>query len=150
MARGGVTGGSIRVQGLAQLIGDFYKIDRRLSYELRRELVEIGNIVSDEAKNTTLPGQQLAAGQGGADGRPNTGALQRSIRSKMRGQSTVVVESRRTTKRRYAYGAIYEFNKGRAFLEPALNNKTEDIMRSIDDMFTRLVSANGFGKGGLL
>lgn len=150
MARGGVTGGTIRVEGLAELIRDFYRIDKQLSGDLRRELVEVGKIVADDAKNVQMPRQGLAAGQGGKDGRANSGTLQNSIRSKMRGQSTVIVEQRRNKKMRYAYGAIYEFDRGRAYLGPALDAKSSEVIEAIDDMFDRVVSANGFGTGGIL
>lgn len=150
MALRGVTGGSIRVEGLGQLVSDFYKINRELSKDLRRELVDIGKIVVDEAVTQTLPRQNLAAGQAGTDLRRNTGTLQRSIRSKMRGQSAVIVEQRRPKKKKFAYGAIYEFDRGRAFLVPALEAKTDDIIEAIDDMFDRLVSKNGFNRGGIL
>lgn len=149
MALKGVTGGSIRVEGLADLVGDFYKINRQLSKDLRRELVDIGKIVVDEAVNVTLPQQNLAAGQAGIDMRPNTGRLAKSLRSKMRGQSAVVVEQRRPPKKKFAYGVQFEFG-GREFLVPALENKTDDIIEAIDDMFDRLVSKNGFNRGGIL
>ena len=138
------------MEGLAELIRDFYRMDKQLSGDIRRELVDIGKIVADEAKDVQMPRQGLAGGQPGLDKRPNTGALQRSIRSKMRGQSTVVVEQRRSKNQRYAYGAIYEFDRGRAYLGPALDAKSDEVIEALDDMFDRLVSANGFGRGGLL
>lgn len=150
MARGGVTGGSIRVEGLRELINAFYKMDRQLSKEIRQELILIGNLVVDEARDTQMPQQQLAAGQLGQDGVPNTGKLQKSLRAKMQGQSTAVVESRKPRGSKYAYGAIYEFDQGRPFLVPALEAKTDDIMEALGDMVDRLVSANGFGRGGIL
>lgn len=124
-------------------------MDKQLARDVRRELISIGDIVRDEARDVQMPRQQLAGGQAGKDGRANTGALQKSVRTRMRG-SSVIVESRRRSKSNYAYGAIYEFNRGRAFLGPALDAKSGEVMQSLDDMLDRLVSANGFGRGGLL
>lgn len=147
--RGGVVGGSVRVEGLGALIRDFQRMDKQLAKDLRRELIDVGKIVAEEAKDTQMPSQGLAGGQPGEDGKANTGALQKSIRARMRGTSTIV-ESRRPTGRKFAYGAIYEYEKGRPFLEPALDAKTEEVVEALDDMLSRLVSANGFGRGGIL
>lgn len=148
MARRGVRGGSVRVEGLADLIRDFSRMDKSLARDIRRELIDIGKIVAEEAKENQVPSQDLAAGQRGRDDQRNTGKLQRGLRAKMRGSATVV--ENRAKRDGYLYPAIYEYGKGRPFLEPALDAKTEDVIMALDDMLDRLVSANGFGRGGLL
>lgn len=148
MALRGVTGSSIRVEGLSQLIRDFNRMNKDLARDLRRELLDVGKIVADEAKDVQIPDQQLAGGQAGEDSARNTGRLQKGVRPRMRG--TAVIVENRAKNRGYGYPAIYEFNKGRPFLNPALDARTEDVVEALDDMLNRLVSANGFGRGGIL
>lgn len=148
MALRGVKGGSVRVEGLSKLIRDFNRMDKQLARDLRRELLDVGRIVADEAKDVQVPGQDLAGGQSGKDGERNTGRLQKGIRPRMRGTATIV--ENRAKRDGYAYAAIYEYGKGRPFLEPALDARSEDVVEALDDMLTRLVSANGFGRGGIL
>lgn len=150
MARRGVMGGSVRVEGLSQLVRDFNRMDKQLARDLRRELVDVGKIVADETKDVQIPDQQLGAGQSGDDGVRNSGRLQGSIRARMRGTATIVEQRRDGSRSKYAYGRIYEFDRGRPFLEPALDARSEDVVEALDDMLTRLVSANGFGRGGIL
>jgi hypothetical protein len=150
MALRGVRGGSVRVEGLSQLIRDFNRMNKQLGTDLRRELVDIGKIVADEAKNEQMPSQELAGGQSGEDNVRNSGRLQSSIRPRMRGTATIVEQRRDGSYSKFPYGAIYEYSKGRPFLEPALDARTEDVVQALDDMLDRLSSANGFGRGGIL
>jgi len=150
-----VTGSTVRVDGLAQLIRDFDAVSKELSRDLRRELLDVARMVSDHARTNVVFKESLGAGQGGQDRRPNTGRLQRGIRPKMRG-ATAIVESRTKSRGGYPYPGIYEFGVSgrararRAFLEPALDQKSDDVVRSIEDMFDRLTSEHGLGRGGLL
>lgn len=125
-------------------------MDKQLATDLRRELIAVGKIVEEEARTQQLPNQGLAGGQSGEDGVSNSGQLQGSIRARMRGTATIVEQRRDGNRSKYAYGRIYEFNRGRPFLGPALDAKTEDVVEALDDMLDRLVSANGFGRGGIL
>lgn len=130
-------------------------MDRQLSRDLRRELVLVGEIVADEARENQIPQQDLAAGQAGVDGLANSGRLQKGIRSKMRG-SAVVVENRAQAGKKsgnYKYPAAIEYGfRGdpRPTLVPALEERKEDVIEALDDMLDRLVSKNGFGRGGIL
>lgn len=144
----GARAGSIRVEGLSRLISDFHAMDKEMAADLRRELIDIGNIVTEEARDKQVPEQNLAAGQRGEDDRRNTGKLQRGLRAKMRGAATIV--ENRAKRDKYLYPSIYEYGKGRPFLEPALDAKTDEIVEALGDMIDRLTSANGFGRGGLL
>ena len=148
MALRGVRGGSVRVEGLSQLIRDFNRMNKDLARDLRRELLLVGQIVADEAKDEQIPKQDLAAGQFGSDDKRNTGRLQKGVRPRMRGTTTIV--ENRTKNKGYRYPAEYEYNRGRAFLGPALDAKSEEVVEALDDMLDRLVSANGFGRGGIL
>lgn len=143
MARRGYTGSTIQVSGLRELIRDFNKMDRELGRDVQRELQEVARIVSDEAKDVA---QQ--------EGLVDTGRLQRGIRPRVRG-TTAIVENR-AKNRGYKYPGIYEYGvsgrdrKRRPFLEPALDNKQEDVVEALEDMLDRLTSRNGFGRGGVL
>lgn len=154
MAVRGVTGSTVTVRGLRELIRDFRRIEAQLARELRRELLAIGQIVADEAKNVQVPKKSLGAGQGGADGTPNTGRLQRGIRPRMRGATTIV--ENRSSRKGYKYPGIYEYGvsgRGRArrpFLQPALEAKQGEVIEALEDMLDRLTSENGFGRGGML
>ena len=150
MALRGVRGGSVRVEGLSALIRDFNRMDKQLSRDLRRELIAVGQIVADEAVEVQMPNQNLAAGQAGDDDVRNSGQLQGSIRARMKGTATIVEQRRDGRRSKFAYGGIYEYHKGRPFLEPALDAKTEEVVEALDEMLDRLTSANGFGRGGIL
>jgi hypothetical protein len=123
-------------------------MDKQLARDLRKELLLVGQIVADEATNVQIPRQNLAAGQSGTDKKRNTGRLQRGVRPRMRGTATIV--ENRAKSGGYRYPALYEYNKDRPFLEPALDAKTDEVVEALDDMLDRLTSANGFGRGGIL
>jgi hypothetical protein len=154
MAVRGVTGSTVAVKGLRELIRDFHRLEAELARELRRELLAIGKIVADEAKTVQVPQKNLAAGQLGEDKSINTGKLQRGIRPRMRGATTIV--ENRTNRSGYKYPGIYEYGlsgRGRSrrpFLVPALNAKQPEVIEALEDMLDRLTSANGFGRGGTL
>lgn len=126
-----------------------------MSGDLRRELILVGEIVAEEARDVQVPQQDLAEGQAGVDDVSNSGRLQKGIRSKMRG-SAVVVENRAKAGKKsgnYKYPAVIEFGfrgPARPTLEPALEARKEDVIEALDDMLDRLVSRNGFGRGGVL
>lgn len=155
MARIRATGSTIRVEGLAQLIRDMDLVSKELSRDLRRELLDVARIVSDHARTSVVLREGLGPGQAGQDRKANTGRLQRGIRPKMRG-ATAIVENRTKSRNGYPYPGIYEFGVSgrartrRAFLEPALDQKKDDVVRSIEDMLDRLTSSHGLGRGGLL
>jgi HK97 gp10 family phage protein len=155
MAPRGVTGSTVTVKGLSELIRDFHRVNRDLAREVRREMLAIGKIVADEAKEQQVPEQDLAAGQSGADNVSNTGRLQKGIRPRMRG-ATTIVENRTKGRNGYKYPGIFEYGvSGRArarrpFLVPALDEKQGEVIEALEDMLDRLTSANGFGRGGIL
>lgn len=150
--RGGYTGGTIRVQGLNALVRDFNRVASGLKADLQRELQDVAEIVSDEAKDIV---QQ--------EGLVDSGRLLKGIRPRVRG-TTAIVENRAKSPRpktarartrgNYPYPGIYEYGraggKRRPFLVPALDNKQEDVVEALEDMLDRLTSRNGFGRGGIL
>lgn len=131
--------GTIRVVGLQQLQSTLYKIDKGISGELRKELTDVARIVSDEAKTLAPKGE--------------TGVLRRSIRPKMKGGSTAIVEARRDYFRRYNYSLIIHFGsygtRGKRgptpFLYDALERKQTEVVRLLDERLRRFIEG-GFGR----
>ena len=122
----------IRVKGLDDLVRDFGKVDRGLRKELQGEIRKVAGIVAGEAK-------ERAVRQGLVD----SGKLVRSIRPGVR-RSTGVVRVT-ATRDGFPYPAVYEFGGGgvRAFLMPALKDKTDDVFKGLEDMLDRLTSQAG-------
>lgn len=139
------TGATIAVQGLDQLVRDFGKINVDLRREVQRELQAVAEIVAVQAR------ADVAAG-----GLVKSGRLQKGIRSRVRGATAIVEDRAKAKGSGYPYPGIYEFGvsgrdkKRRPFLEPALEKKQPEVMRSLEDLLDRLTSKNGFGRGGLL
>lgn len=139
------TGATIAVQGLDQLVRDFGKINVDLRREVQRELQAVAEIVAVQARADVA-----------ASGLVKSGRLQKGIRSRVRGATAIVEDRAKAKGSGYPYPGIYEFGvsgrdkKRRPFLEPALEKKQPEVMRSLEDMLDRLTSKNGFGRGGLL
>lgn len=134
---------SVDVHGLQALIRSFNRMDKSLGKELRKELKDVARIVSTEARDIALHKGLL-----------DTGRLIRTTRPAVRGETALV----RTTanNKGYQYPMIFEYGgRGetgigpRAYLEPALQNKREDVIEALDEMLGRLASENGFGRGVL-
>lgn len=128
----GTMGQTLVVQGLAQLQRDLYKANREARTEVREGLKDVGRIVSTEAK-------QLAATRL----TPRTGDLVRKIVPTVRAQG-VFVEAK-AKHRGYAYPRKFEFggrSSRRAFLVPALQNKQDEVYRSMERWVDSFLSEN--------
>lgn len=143
MARG-VTSTTVRVEGLSELIRDLGKLERGIRKEIRGELKDVAEIVAEQARDN-------AREQGLVD----SGRLVKLTKPFARG-STAGVRSG-ATRDGYPYPARYEFGgRGanavgpRAYLRPALDEKTSDVVDALGDVIDRLTSASGFGRGGTL
>lgn len=119
--------GTVRVHGLDQLVRDFRKLEGGLAQEVRKELGEAGKIVALDARSR-FEGIQ-----------PRSAA---SIRQRLRGAATVVVEQRKgkTTGKRADFGRL---QMARAFL-PALESKSGEVTRNLEQMLDRLGRRAGF------
>ena len=132
-------GATIRVTGLADLQATLYKIDKGISRELRKELTDVARIVSDQAKENAPVGK--------------TTVLRRSIRPKIKGGSTAIVEARRDYFRRYNYSLLIHFGsygtRGKRgptpFLYDALEQKRGEVVRLLDQRLRRFIES-GFGR----
>lgn len=130
---------TIRVTGLQALQSTLYKIDKGISGELRKELISVARIVSEEARDLAPQGK--------------TTNLRRSIRPKMKGGSTAIVEARRDYFRRYNYSLLIHFGqygtRGKRgptpFLYDALQRKQGEVVRQLDERLRRFIES-GFGR----
>jgi hypothetical protein len=118
---------TVRVEGLDQLVRDFRKLEGGLAKEVRDELGEAGKIVAVDAR-ARFEGIQ-----------PRSAA---SMRMRLRGAATVVVEQRRgkTTGKRGDFGSL---QMRRAFV-PALESKSPEVVRHLEQMLDRLGRRAGF------
>jgi hypothetical protein len=138
--------GAIRVEGISALIRDLNRMDRELGRDVQRELQATARIVSDEAK---FQYRQLPLEQ--------TGRTERSIRPRVKGRSTAIVEARRSYFRRYYYPVIYHFGtygtrpsrSGIPWMYLALERKQSEVVRRLDQMLDRLVGGGLGGRSGL-
>ena len=126
-----MAGGTVRVEGLHELLGALGRVDRGATREIRKELrVGVGGaFVRDVKDRISLMGLV------------KSGKLRASIRPAVRGSTLVVRSSpplhpgRRSSE---GYAAVYEYGahggrRRRAFLEPTLdawqtNGKLEESM----------------------
>lgn len=121
------TGSTIRVKGLKELTRDFKKMDKELSKDVRGELKDAGDIVRVEATSRFS----------GYDARSAAG-----YKTRVRSAGFVSVEQslRRVTGKRGDYGAL----QMRKALGPALDDKTDEVVKTLDKMLGRLAGENGF------
>jgi hypothetical protein len=94
---------TIRVEGLADLLKTFGRIDKQLSKEIKRELREIGGIVLKDAKANALA---EGFGKPGASGR-GSGDLLRGLKLRQRRGDIAIVET--AMRAGFNYPKIYEF-----------------------------------------
>jgi hypothetical protein len=130
-------GGTLQVEGLAQLQRDLNRVNKTAKGEVRDGLKGVGKIVSDQA-------QLIAA----AKGLNKTGQLIRRIVPTVR-QQGVFVEAKAKRKSPkypsgYPYPAVYEYGirRGRPFLEPALNKSQNEVERAMERWLDTFLSKN--------
>jgi hypothetical protein len=137
---------TVKLEGWSQLQRSFKAVDRRLPLELKREL----RVIADEVRVAAvdIAGQRGLAPPG-RSGR-GTGALIGGIKT-FSTQSAAGVRDT-TVRGGFNYPAVYEYGHGRvrAFLNPALEQKHEIVVTKISEMFDRLASSEGLGRGGIL
>jgi hypothetical protein len=146
-----ISSGPVQVQGLRQFDRFLGRVSKDAQRELRSELRVIARSVRDEAR-------QQAIGQGfGGTGRSGRGRgeLLRKLTYGVRGGLAYIAEGAVRTEGRgapFKYPAVFEYGRRqhRPFLLPALDAKRQDVYRGIEDLFDRLTSENGLGRGGLL
>lgn len=140
-----MTGASIHVEGLRELVRAFGRMNPALRLEMNRELRKLGKEVAQEA--------QLIAGEKGLR---ESGSLIGGIRTRLNVGTVSIVSTARKVSPKYPggydYPRRYEFERGgaRAFLQPALERRAPAALQALDEIFSRMVSESGFGGGGLL
>lgn len=118
---------TVRVQGLNALIRDLRSMEGGLAQEVRKELLEVGKPVAEDARG------RLSAYN------PTSAA---GIRARLRGAATVTVEQSkgRTTGKRPDWGALVM----RRALSPALDARSADVVSGLEQMLGRFASRHGF------
>lgn len=124
----------IQVDGLGDLVRAFRKLESDLPGQVKGELKEAAGIVAREAK-----------AQAAQQGLRRTGALIAAIRpSVRRGTIAAVTDNVKSKTSGFLYGRIYEYARGRAYLEPAVDAKRTEVERRIDVMLGRMGHDVGF------
>lgn len=133
MAVRGSRGGTVAVEGLAEFVRDCRRIGGELPGEVRKELRGVAGIVEGEAREVAI-----------RKGLVKTGRLVRATKRFAAGARAGVRNF--ATNRGYRYPERFEYGDGgvRAFLEPALDNKQDDVVDALDDMLGRLADRRGF------
>jgi len=148
MARGGGAlrsasfGGTLQVEGLAQLQRDLNRVNKTAKKEVRDGLKEVGDIVAQKAKF-------IAAAQGL---RGRTGDLIKKIKPTVRQQGVFVEAKAKHPSKKYPggyrYPGLYEgidgYARGRArpFLWPAAETSEAQVERAMDNWLDTFLSKN--------
>lgn len=136
MARGRTVGGTVRVDGLEELIRDLTRVQKDLKPRIRAELKDVASIVADEA-------QKIATARGLVD----SGKLVRSIRPGMSGSTALIRET--ANRRGFPYPALYEYGGSsshpkRPFMEPAVARKQDQVRDELEKVVDRVMDSAGF------
>lgn len=147
-----VTGYSIRIEGLGDLMRAFQNMDPLLRQETRV-------MIREQAEITEKAAVYIAASKGLRDEAhaPEGGGLIDTIGlgDAFAGAGGYLVYIRDTANRssksypNYSYPRRYEYS-GRAFLRPAVWQAAPAVEYLLDRLFDALVSESGFGAGGTL
>lgn len=121
---------AIIIEGSNELVRAFGRVDKDLKRGLQRELRGAAQIVAGAAR------EKLSALNPPATGRTITG-----VRPRLRiGSAYVEQRLGKTTGKRGDWGAT---QMKRAFL-PALSEKTDEVMESVERMLDKAADRNGF------
>ena len=143
MGRGGALrsatfGGTLQVEGLAQLQRDLNKVNKTAKTEVRDGLKEVGEIVANKAR--------FIAAANGLRGK--TGDLISKTKPTVRQQGVFVEAKARKKSKKYPsgyrYPGIYEFDPRRArpFLWPAAETSEAQVERAMDRWLDTFLSKN--------
>lgn len=130
--------GPIQATGIRELVRDFNKLDKDLAKNIKSEIKDVAGVVAEEAKATALRKDLY-----------DTGKLVKSIRPSFRsGRAYVRAGAKRKS---FPYPVVYEYGgRGtdsigpRAFLQPALDAKEEEVVKKLDDTIGSLGQDHGF------
>lgn len=128
-----MAGYAVKIEGLPQLVRGFERMGADVKKAVRADLRQSGDLVRDQARLNA-----------DARGLRRSGRLISGMRTIVRSGADVRV--RDVTKRKgFPYPAVYEYGGGgsRNFLEPALGQKTNEVMDRLDTMLERLFANPG-------
>lgn len=111
---------TVKVHGLNEFVRDLKKADADVKREFQRALRDAAKMVAAEAK-------VVAA----ARGLFRTGKLISGIGVSVRGTRAYVKD--KTTRDGFPYPGLYEFKRGRPFMQPALEQKTDAVVSLLED-----------------
>jgi hypothetical protein len=120
----------VKLEGLGALQRELKRTESELGAELAAELKEAGKIVEDEA-HVLIREQRLVGGE------RSSGRLDRLTRTAVRSRGVVVVRSA-ANRQGFPYPRLWEFARGRAFLNPALDRKRDAVLARVERMLDRL------------
>jgi hypothetical protein len=122
-----VAGEVVRVEGVRELDQALRLMDADLRRELRRELTNVGKIVSEDARSRL----------GAFSARSAAG-----IRPRLRSAAEITIEQRKgkTTGAHPEWGAF----QMRKVLLPARESKRSEVLEALEDMLTRIGRRAGF------
>ena len=112
--------------GFREFVRECYAAGPEAKAAVRHELQQVGELVAEEARSVA---GEVGLAPPGRSGR-GTGALAARIRPLVTGRSVFVREL--ASRQGYSYPALYEFQRGRPFLYPALERKQEEVLARFD------------------
>lgn len=123
--------GTVRTTGLRETIRAFNNLERTVSREIQAELKQAAEPVVATARDAISRYQ---------------GARVTSIVPRAAGASVFVTQkARKVTGKRGDFGRLQQRH-----LERALEDNQEAVVREVEQVLDRLVSREGFGRGGIL
>ena len=116
----------IRVEGTAEVVRAFRGVDKKLAADFGNDLKKAAEPVAESARSKISRYQ---------------GASLRTIRTRRRGANVYVEQSaRKVTGLRGDYGSL-QMTRG---LEPALDEKTDEVFESVRDVLDKYAEGEGF------
>lgn len=121
-----MAGETIKVHGLNEFVRALKQADGDVKKEFTRGLRDAAKVVAAEAKDVAS-----------SEGLMRTGALIRGIGVSVRGTKAFVKD--KTTRNGFSYPGLYEFKRGRPFMQPALERKTTEVVSLLEDAVGRAI-----------
>lgn len=133
MRRSDISNDTIAVEGLRDLMRSLKEMDKTTRKEVRAKLREVGKIVADEAKS-----------QASSKMTSRSGNLIRLIKVSVTQRSVSIVAGAMKRSPKYPSGYNYprrhEYGSGgkRAFMNPALDEKQEEVIKRFEEILDEL------------
>jgi HK97 gp10 family phage protein len=133
MKSGDISNDTIAVEGLRDLMRALKEMDKTTRKEVRAKLREVGKIVADEAKSQATSKMTQRSGN-----------LVRSIKVSVTQRSVSIVAGALKRSAKYPSGYNYpkrhEYGSGgkRAFMNPALEDKQEEVIERFEEILDEL------------